>query len=355
MGASVFSHLLFVLFAVCGIQVGFCWGRGSGRDFIDWDDLSMVDDLGKLDSVKERRGLILVSKDGNGDARTVQDAVNMVPDWNVERVKIIIRPGIYREKVVVPVTKSYISFIGEDSSRTVISWNSRASDRNGNGQPVGTFNTATVAIEADFFCAHGITFENTAPTPLPGAEGQQAVAVRISGDKSMFYRCKILSSQDTLFDHNGRHYFYQTYIQGSVDFIFGHGRSLYQDCTLHAIASSYGAIAASQRDKPTEDSGFSFIHCNLKGSGSVYLGRAWGRYATVIYSYCNFEDIINPEGWHDWGDPSRRRTVLFGEFNCTGGGADSRWRVPWAKSFSYEEAKPFMGRRFIDGDVWLKL
>lgn len=84
-----------------------------------------------------------------------------------------------------------------------------------------------------------------------------------------------------------------------------------QECTIHAIASSYGAIAASQRNSPSEDSGFSFVNCRLTGTGMVYLGRAWGRYARVVYSYCKIEGIVVPEGWSDWGDPSRRRYKHF--------------------------------------------
>lgn len=56
----------------------------------------------------------------------------------------------------------------------------------------------------------------------------QAVALRISGDKAMFYRIRILGTQDTLLDDAGSHYFYQSYIQGSIDFIFGRSRSLYR-------------------------------------------------------------------------------------------------------------------------------
>jgi pectin methylesterase-like acyl-CoA thioesterase len=63
--------------------------------------------------------------------------------------------------------------------------------------------------------------------------GQQAVALRLSGDKTMLYRCRILGTQDTLFDNIGRHYLFNCDIQGSIDFIFGNARSLYQvlqDC-----------------------------------------------------------------------------------------------------------------------------
>jgi hypothetical protein len=36
--------------------------------------------------------------------------------------------------------------------------------------------------------------------------------------------------QDTLYDHRGRHYFENSLIVGSIDFIFGNGRSLYRVC-----------------------------------------------------------------------------------------------------------------------------
>jgi len=49
------------------------------------------------------------------------------------------------------------------------------------------------------------------------------------------------------------------------------------------------------------------------------------------------------------------RTAVFGEYQCRGRGADRRGRVKWSKSLSYEEAKPFLGKSFINGDQWLKL
>ncbi|KAL6009606.1 hypothetical protein ACLOJK_000034 [Asimina triloba] len=365
------SFAMLVLSMFLSTQMGVCHRSGvRSRDYISWRDLRIERYFGEMDLNNEGpERVIVVAKDGSGDSRTVQGAVDLVPDGNRVRVKISISPGIYRsvseaglvredewkEKVVVPLTKPYISFIGNPKSRTVISWNSRASDRDSDGKVVGTLDSATVAIESDYFCARGITFENTAPDALPGADGMQAVALRVSGDKATFIRCRIYGSQDTLFDHTGRHYFYKCYIQGSIDFIFGSGRSLYEDCILHAIASSYGAVAASQRSSVAENSGFSFVNCKLTGSGMLFLGRAWGRYATIVYAYCDLDGIIVPEGWNDWGDSSRRRTANFGEFKCRGRGADSSRRVPWAKSLTYEEAKPFLDKSFIDGNQWLKL
>lgn len=63
---------------------------------------------------------------------------------------------------------------------------------------------------------------------MPGMQGGQAVAFRVSGDKAFFFGCGFYGAQDTLCDDAGRHYFRDCYIEGSIDFIFGNGRSLYK-------------------------------------------------------------------------------------------------------------------------------
>jgi len=80
-----------------------------------------------------------------------------------------------------------------------------------------------------------------------------------------------------------------------------------QNCLLHSTADNFGAIAAHHRNSPNEDTGFSFVGCNIRGSGKVYLGRAWGNYSRIIYSKCNMDDIIIPEGWSDWNHPNRKK------------------------------------------------
>jgi pectinesterase len=64
--------------------------------------------------------------------------------------------------------------------------------------------------------------------PRPGALGKQGVALRISADNAAFVGCNFLGAQDTLYDHLGRHYYRDCYIEGSVDFIFGNALSLYE-------------------------------------------------------------------------------------------------------------------------------
>ena len=84
----------------------------AGGEFITWEDFTLpavatvargtpvVDDGGVKSSAPRRGGMalstIVVSQDGTGHSRTVQGAVDMVPAGNTRRVKILVRPGIYR-------------------------------------------------------------------------------------------------------------------------------------------------------------------------------------------------------------------------------------------------------------------
>ena len=59
-----------------------------------------------------------------------------------------------REKVVVPASKPYMTFQGAGRDVTVVEWHDRASDRGPDGQPLRTYNTASVTILANYFNAN---------------------------------------------------------------------------------------------------------------------------------------------------------------------------------------------------------
>lgn len=228
------------------------------------------------------RRVITVDVNGGGQFQCVQDAVNAVPENNRMNVLIQISAGYYIEKVVVPATKPYITFQGEGKGVTVIEWHDRASDPGPNGQQLRTYRTASVTVFANYFSARNISFKNTAPAPMPGMQGWQAAAFRISGDKAFFSGCGFYGAQDTLCDDAGRHYFKECYIEGSIDFIFGNGRSMYKDCQLHSIATRFGSIAAHDRKYPNEKTGFAFVRCRVTGTGPIYVGRAMGQYSRIV-------------------------------------------------------------------------
>lgn len=73
---------------------------GNVKDYITWDDL-MVDENALAIKSNNDGQVIVVDQLGNGDSSTVQGAVDMVPDPNIDRVKIFIYPGIYRSAIML--------------------------------------------------------------------------------------------------------------------------------------------------------------------------------------------------------------------------------------------------------------
>ncbi|GLT38103.1 hypothetical protein SLA2020_123700 [Shorea laevis] len=316
---------------------------GTGRRALDYR-------LTKAEMNKVRK---TISPDGTGDFKTIKEAINSIPLYNTKRIVLIIKPGIYREKITVPRTVPFVTFLGDASNQPTITGNDTASSFSGRGgTPLKTFQSATVAVDADYFIAINIKFENTAPHEV-GSNGTQAVALRISGTKAAFYNCSFYGSQDTLYDHKGLHYFHNCFIQGSVDFIFGYGRSLYERCYLNSVAKKVASLTAQKRSNASLASGFSFKDCVVNGSGMVFLGRAWGDYSRVVFSYTYMEKIVLPQGWSDWGDQKRDSRVYYGEYKCSGPGANLTGRVPWARVLTDEEARPFIGTYYVEGETWL--
>ncbi|KAF7836496.1 putative pectinesterase 8 [Senna tora] len=293
---------------------------------------------------------VCVDQKGMGSCfSTVQAAVNAVPDYSDQRTIISIHSGTYHEKVMVGKSKANITFKGEGYGSTIITWNDTAKSAN------GTFQSASVQVFASNFIAHNISFKNEAPIPRPGEEGAQAVAIRVSGDKAQFYGCGFFGAQDTLHDDEGRHYFKECFIQGSIDFIFGNGRSFYEDCQIDSIADSTqkfinGAVTAQGRSLDTDNTGFAFVNCNIGGKGRIWLGRAWGPYSRVIFAFTTMSDVIVPEGWNDFNVPSRDQTVFYGEYQCTGPGANMSTRPSYVRRLNDKEASPFLNTSYIDGD-----
>ncbi|KAH7414726.1 hypothetical protein KP509_14G007600 [Ceratopteris richardii] len=290
--------------------------------------------------VKQPSTTIVVDLKGTGNFTSIQKAIDSVPFANANPV--------YREKLQIPATKDFITLQGHGRLKTFVVWNDTAASVN------STYLSASIAVDAQYFAAMNISFQNAVPAPAPGVEGQQGVALRISGDNAVFYGCAFIGHQGTLYDQQGKHYFRDCYIEGSIDFIFGDGRSLYQGCEIHVVPVA-GSITAQSRSSATSDSGFVFLNCTISGTGVVYLGRAWGRYSRVVFLYTYMESIIRPEGWQNWGDPTRESTVYYGQYMCYGPGAGTDGRTPWSHALTDEEAKPFLTLDFIQGQSWVPL
>jgi pectinesterase len=268
-------------------------GGGANTSSTTLLDASLV-------AAEEKKATYVVDPSGGGDYRNVTAALEgAVPVGNTRRVVLVLRPGEYREKVFINRSKPFVTLRSADPLHPgVIVWNDTAATPGKDGKPVGS---TTVAVESDYFVAHGVVFKNDAPLARPGARGGQAVALRVFGTKAALYNCTVDGGQDTLYDHKGLHYFSRCVIRGSVDFIFGFGRSLYEDCHVESVVKEVAVLTAQQRTRSIEgaiDSGFSFKNCSVRGvkGGQIYLGRAWGDSSRVVYAFTEMGEEVVPVG-----------------------------------------------------------
>lgn len=280
---------------------------------------------------------IVVAKDGTGHFKTVQEAINAVPDFRNATTIIFIKNGVYKEKLNLSASKRMVKMLGESLEKTIITNDDYAQKKNRFGEAMGTSGSSGFYIYGDSFSAENITFENTA-----GPVGQ-AVALWIGGDKASFFNCRMLGFQDTLYTYGkgSRQYFYKCYISGTVDFIFGSATAIFEDCTIYCKKAGY-ITAASTPD--TSKYGYVFKNCKIEGSadeGTVYLGRPWRPDAKTVFLNCDMSAIIRPEGWHNWGKESNEKTAFYAEYKNEGMGAESSKRVKWAKQLTDEEAKSY--------------
>lgn len=297
---------------------------------------------------------IVVAKDGTGDFRTVQAAINAVPDYRKQRTVIRIKKGIYQEKVIIPPSKQLVSLIGDDASTTVITFGAYAKQPSPlfPQETLGTSGSATVYCAADDLYVENLTICNAAGE---GKQIGQAVAAHVSGDRVVFRYCRFLGNQDTLFtyEEESRQFYDHCYIEGTTDFIFGWAIGVFSQCRLHSKKNSYITAASTPQG---QSSGYTFLGCTLTADplvDEVYLGRPWRPYAQTIFIGCRLGGHIRPEGWHNWKKTSNEATAWYAEFNNSGEGSDTSRRVAWAHILTQQQTEQYTPWKLLAGnDGW---
>lgn len=322
--------------------------------------------------------MITVAKDGSGQFATIQQAIDSVPLGAREPTLILVREGVYDEKVVV--NKPDLKIIGESREKTVLTHSDYAKMLFKDGTEQGTFCTYTLLICADNVTVENITLRNDAGS---GKIVGQAVAVYAAGDRGVFRSCNITAHQDTLFcgpvsektarvsapynigridspgdcgDLGRRVYFEDCFIRGDIDFIFGSYRCWFERCTLFcndrgAAVNGYYTAANTPWEQPY---GFVFHECLLDGDaadGTVYLGRPWRGGAYTMFINCTMNACVHPSGWQDWGE--KPVTNRYGEYGSRGPGGDLSERHQGSAVLSDEEAAEITVEAVLGGsDDW---
>lgn len=252
---------------------------------------------------------------------TVTEAINSISTKNTERKVILVKNGTYEEKVTIQ--SPYISLIGEDSEKTILTYDAANGTINPNtGKNYGTSGSASITVKSKAigFTAENLTIENSFVEQ--GNNNEQAVALNNQADESIFINTRFIGNQDTLLADASasvpaRQYYYKCYIEGDVDFIFGRAQAVFDDCDIASVnresTTNNGYVTAADTwDK--DNYGYLIMNSRLIGlddiaDSTVSLGRPWRPSSqtqpmtpAVTYVNCYMGDHITTKGWDDMGD-----------------------------------------------------
>ena len=301
---------------------------------------------------------LVVSRDGTGEFRTIDEAIEVCRAFMDYTKVIYVKKGVYKEKLIIPSWLTNITICGEDRDNTIITWDDHAnikmpvggldSEAAVKGKPMGTFRTYTLKVQGSYITLKDITIENNA------AKLGQAVALHTEGDHILVQNCRLLGNQDTVYTGVGgtRVAFYDCYIEGTTDFIFGPSIAWFQNCEIHSKANSYITAASTPAGQKY---GYVFYKCRLtadKDVVKVYLGRPWRPFAATIFMDCELGKHIRPEGWHNWNNAKNEETARYAEYGNKGEGASTKNRVKWSKQLSKKEAAKVTLLDAFGEDCW---
>lgn len=303
--------------------------------------------------------MFVVAQDGSGDFRSLQAAINAVPDHSTERYTILIKAGLYdEEKLIIHASKPNITLRGEGRNRTIISYcmyNGPSPETRGqlprwlwrkwNYDPMLVRTSATLTLLSDNCRLEHLTVQNTA------GPGGQALAVTICGNRTIFYDCNLLGYQDTIYLWTaGRHtYFEKCLVVGRTDYIYGGGIGYFHRCEISSYGGGWVTAPSTSKEQPY---GFIFHRCRFTyrsnspqegDDGQPYaLGRPWHNYPKVAILRSKLSKETHPMGWLPWNmryAPDSPDLHLY-EYRNRGKGADMTGRIRWVglRALSAEEA-----------------
>lgn len=285
-------------------------------------------------------GTIVVAKTGTADFRSIQDAINSLPDTSAEVRVIKIMNGVYDEKLFIE--KHNILLTGESRDGVIITqsiardeWRCAHNDDWGvatvniNGNDV-TMAHLTVINNFGFdwkkpvaiACAHDTTHQEK----ILRKDGHQMALRTMKATRFKALDCRFSAfGGDTVSPWNvtdGLFYFKDCIMEGGVDFYCPRGWAWAENCRF----ISHSGPAAIWHDGSREkDSKTVLVNCSFEGFDGFKLGR-YHRDAQFYLLSCSFannmanEDIyqVSTSNVLNWG-----RRVYY--FNCHRKGGDYNW------------------------------
>lgn len=264
--------------------------------------------------------MITVGQDGAGDFATFQGAFDWIPQNNTLARTIRVQPGIYRDNATLAQNRNFVTVVGEGASRT----NAQLIYPFAYFAPPDTvFTAGSLRIESSDVTVLNLTLDNIIyeeyhPTgeSSSGAAGAFAGAINTlatTGKRIVFKNVLIKGGQDTIWHSSstGVAYFQDCEVWGSVDYIYGSGLAVYDQCDIVQIRSSGGPITAPNTLN-AQPHGLVFLNCAfpraLVANGYPYnvnvnsttFQRPWGQDGATAIINCQVDTHFTTKGWAEW-------------------------------------------------------
>ncbi|THZ41685.1 pectin lyase-like protein, partial [Aureobasidium pullulans] len=241
---------------------------------------------------------------------------------------IYIMPGTYNEQISI-TRNGKVTLIGETNFKNDYSQNQVKVQFSSGRLTSLSQNEQTPVINSkktndnSGLAMYNIDFINSYPQTANTA----ALAADFYGNNMAAYGCSFIGFQDTLLANKGVQVFSNSYVEGSIDFVWGFSTAYFYKCVI--ATNTKGACIAAQGRTVGVNSAYIFdssyiTYTSTYGStfGASYLGRPYSNYSTVVYKNSYLDKHINAAGWQVWstGNP-QTSNVFLGEYNNTGPGA----------------------------------
>ncbi|GAA4842521.1 pectinesterase family protein [Kitasatospora terrestris] len=275
---------------------------------------------------------LYVDAAGRGDHTTVQAAVSATPTGASAATgwTLVLAAGTYRETVTVPASRPYLTVVGATGNArdVVIVYGNAAGTPRPDGTVLGTTGSATATLAGAGFTARDLTFANDwLRADHPGWTGTQAVAVKATGDRSAFLRCRFLGHQDTLYADSpslavfARQYYGKCYVEGDVDFVFGRATAVFDRCELRTLART---------DLSSTPQGFVFAPSTARANPRGFLARQCTFTSTApAGAYCLARPWVPGSDPTAWPMLTTRQSVIGAGIDAVAPYTDMSASHPW--------------------------
>ncbi|WP_105970344.1 pectinesterase family protein [Streptomyces geranii] len=287
---------------------------------------------------------VVVAVDGSGDYTTVSAAVAATTSSGTAANPFVIavRPGTYRETVTLK-NKPYVQIVGtsgDASDATVVYDNASGTVIPGGTATYGTTGSATFTNQSNNTRFENLTisndFDEAAHADLMAAFTGQAVALMAQGDRQVYDNVRLLGNQDTLYTKQvnagsvlSRQYFTDSYIEGDVDFICGHGTTVIDDSTIKVLTSRTSTpILSAPQTNSAAAYGFliadsSIVTDGVNNSAKLSLGRPWSASGQQVIRNTSLPAQVLSAPYQNWNSSQTWQAARFAEYLNTGAGADN--------------------------------